>query len=38
MLEDFSRQGDALLAGGRITCDTEEAPAERAVDPDRHRG
>jgi hypothetical protein len=38
MLEDFSRQGDALLAGGRITRDTEEAPAERAVDPDRHRG
>jgi hypothetical protein len=38
MLEDFSRQGDALLAGGRITRDTEEVPAERAVDPDRHRG
>jgi hypothetical protein len=38
MLEDFSRQGDALLAGGRITRDTEEVPAERSVDPDRHRG
>jgi hypothetical protein len=38
ILEDFSRQGDALLVGHRITRDAEETPSERTVDPDRHRG